>query len=147
MVNDTIAGNDVGVVVNGYATWEPIENGPSALVNMIVHQNDTAPISSNFSWTPNASTVLSFEYCDWEGVTGLPTVATAYPWNFDTNPLFVGSGDYHIPVDTPCIDKGNNTPLEPLPARDFEGDLRKLDGDDDDVDTVDLGADEYDPDA
>ncbi|MBW1812438.1 MAG: hypothetical protein JRJ39_01850 [Deltaproteobacteria bacterium] len=64
-------------------------------------------------------------------------------WNSETgkideNPLFVGSGDYHLQSGSDCIDAGyNNAPS--IPDYDFEGDPRIHKG------TVDIGADEYAP--
>jgi len=41
--------------------------------------------------------------------------------NIDTNPLFVGGGDYHLTADSPCIDTGTSSGA---PNTDFEGDPR-----------------------
>lgn len=53
-------------------------------------------------------------------------------------------GGYHIDTDSPCIDAGYNSPPAPgsLPAEDFEGDPRVVDGNHNQVATVDIGADE-----
>lgn len=59
------------------------------------------------------------------------------------DPLFVCpfTGDFHLSLGSPCIDAGDNG-APSLPAGDFEGDSRKVDGDLDSVETVDMGADE-----
>jgi hypothetical protein len=62
--------------------------------------------------------------------------------NINLNPLFVGSGDYHLQPSSPCIDAGNNS-APGLPSTDFEEDDRVVDGDDDGTPAVDMGADEY----
>ncbi|MBC8231637.1 hypothetical protein H8E77_18970, partial [bacterium] len=56
--------------------------------------------------------------------------------NIDADPLFVDpeNGDFHLTVDSPCIDTGT---LEGSPEFDFEGDPRPQ------GDGVDMGADEY----
>ena len=56
--------------------------------------------------------------------------------NIDADPLFVdpGNGDFHLTIDSPCIDAGT---LAGAPEFDFEGDPRPL------GDGVDMGADEY----
>jgi hypothetical protein len=64
--------------------------------------------------------------------------------NFTLDPLFVdpAAGDYHLQTGSPCINVGTDT-APGLPATDFEGDDRVIDGDNDSTATVDIGADEY----
>jgi hypothetical protein len=63
--------------------------------------------------------------------------------NIDADPSFVDptSGDYHLQLGSPCIDAGNND-APYLPAYDFEGDTRILDGDGNVTAIVDMGVDE-----
>jgi len=64
--------------------------------------------------------------------------------NIDEIPMFVDftNHDYHLQQTvSPCIDAGTNSAS--LPATDFEGDGRVLDGDNDGTATVDMGADEH----
>jgi len=49
--------------------------------------------------------------------------------------------DFHLRPDSPCIDAGTNE-APSLPATDFEGDSRIIDGDDDGTATADMGVDE-----
>ncbi len=64
--------------------------------------------------------------------------------NISANPLFADApnGDLHLTANSPCIDVGCNTAPQ-IPATDFEGDKRILDGDGDGNDIVDMGADEF----
>jgi hypothetical protein len=64
--------------------------------------------------------------------------------NIDADPRFANSsiGDYHLQKDSPCIDAGTNAAPR-LPASDFDGDPRVIDGNNDSVEMVDIGADEY----
>ena len=70
----------------------------------------------------------------------------AYPGvgNINANPVFENpaSNNFHLLPGSPCIDTGSNTAFG-LPPRDFEGDPRIIDGDNDGTVTVDMGADEF----
>ncbi len=63
--------------------------------------------------------------------------------NIDARPSFIdpNGGDFHLKCDSPCIDAGYN--FEDLPDKDFEGDGRILDGNNDTDAVVDIGADEF----
>ena len=63
--------------------------------------------------------------------------------NIDQDPLFLdlGSRDFHLKPSSPCVDMGQNT-APAIPAYDFEGDPRILDGDRDGSAIVDMGVDE-----
>ncbi len=63
--------------------------------------------------------------------------------NINADPLFVDpdSGNLHLRPGSPCIDTGTGT-APYLPAEDFEGDPRILDGDRDGDAVVDMGVDE-----
>jgi hypothetical protein len=64
--------------------------------------------------------------------------------NINADPLFVDAAnwDFHLTASSPCIDSGTNS-VSGLPIFDFEGDPRKIDGDNDGDTIVDIGADEY----
>jgi len=67
-------------------------------------------------------------------------VAPGY-WNdantpADTNDDFFVYGNYHIPPDSPCLDKGDSNAVPALLSRDIDGETRLF------ADSVDIGADE-----
>ncbi len=63
--------------------------------------------------------------------------------NIDQDPQFVdpANGDYHLGPGSPCIDAGTNYAPR-LPPKDFEGDERIMDGNEDGQFHVDMGIDE-----
>jgi hypothetical protein len=61
-------------------------------------------------------------------------------YNIIRDPLFVDG--YHLDITSPCIEAGNNN-APGLPATDFEGNRRVVDGNQDDSFFVDMGAYEY----
>jgi parallel beta-helix repeat protein len=63
--------------------------------------------------------------------------------NINTDPCFVDANDnYHIGPNSPCIDEGTNTGVDPN-EKDIDGQPRVVDGDHDANYVVDMGADEY----
>lgn len=64
--------------------------------------------------------------------------------NIQQDPLFVnaGSGDLHLQAGSPCIDTGNHS-APSIPATDFEGEARVMDGNGDGTAVPDMGADEF----
>ena len=69
--------------------------------------------------------------------TGTDGNISAYPWFVDP-----WIGDYHVLVFSPAVDAGDAS-VPGLPANDFDGDLRILDGNGDGGAAVDMGYDEY----
>jgi hypothetical protein len=148
LLGDTIAGNvGFGIKLDGTTVGD--SNGPLHDVeNTILWHNNNggAQWGGTAGWDPDDNTVY-FRHNDWQGYLGTAD------GNIDDNPSFVNwaAGNYHLAggsPGSPCIDAGGapqqgpgNTPT----ATDFEGDRRKIDGDDDDIITVDMGADEFVP--
>ena len=68
--------------------------------------------------------------------------------NISCDPCFAYSdpdlGNFHLDPDSECIDKGDNSVVDPngFGEHDIDGDDRVLDGNDDAVAVVDMGADE-----
>jgi hypothetical protein len=109
-------------------------NGPygSATITNSILWGNTADVDSNEiygSATVNYSDIAG----GWSG-TG----------NRNADPLFVNN--YHINVNSPCIDVGNSNGTY-TGQKDIDGDNRVIDisGKGDGVVDVDMGADEYNP--
>jgi hypothetical protein len=123
VTNCTIAGNvdDLGatggIEIAGTAA-------AAVIVNTVLWNNTGAEVTGSATVT----------YSDVEG-------GFAGTGNIDADPLFVGSGDYHLDAGSPCIDVGTNTAPQ-IPSTDIDGLPRISDGDCNGVFVVDMGADE-----
>jgi hypothetical protein len=93
-------------------------------------------------YTENSSNA-NVSYCDVEGgqaaiYVGRRCVLTWEGWNIDVDPCFVNSesGDYHLAVDSPCIEAGDSAYNPGIYDTDIDGETR-LQGV-----RIDIGADE-----
>ncbi len=112
IVNCNIWGNAAG-------RWPPADTAGTAggsYTNCIVRRNTPLPQQA----------AGTFAHCNVEG--GAPGIG-----NFDLDPRF--ADDHHLRWDSPCRDAGTIVPN--LPARDFEGHPRVVDG------KPDVGLDEF----
>ncbi|MEN6307611.1 MAG: right-handed parallel beta-helix repeat-containing protein, partial [Anaerohalosphaeraceae bacterium] len=68
------------------------------------------------------------------------------PGNINSDPAFVdaGAGDFRLVWYSPCVDAGDNAAPD-LPAADLAGNPRIMDGNDDGMSVVDMGAYELEP--
>jgi hypothetical protein len=152
LTNCTFSGNSAGFMGGGMQNWY----ATPALTNCTFWGN-LAGSGGGAMWNTHCSPTLTncilwgdtspeiYDYGDPSLVT-YSDVQGGYSGtgNIDADPLFVdpGNGDFHLGAGSPCIDAGDN--LAPnLPAYDFEGDDRILDGDGNGSAIVDMGVDEY----
>ena len=92
-----------------------------------------------FFWTTIPIDLFNNDFDQSEAGTYISSAETIDPSNLDNeDPLFVGSGDYHLTTSSPCINSGDNDAPD-LPATDKDGNHRILGG------TVDMGAYEFPP--
>lgn len=119
-VNVTVVGNSTSG--HGGGLHVSYASHPS-LVNSIVWGNSPQQIYFDTEWGGEAITI---EYSDIQGgETGIVTngQGPAY-WlegNLDSDPLFIGNGDYHLSDNSPCIGGGM---LLNAPNTDIEGNSR-----------------------
>ena len=127
LTNCTFTGNTAGGSGDGMYNYYS-----SPEVTNCIFWNDSPQEILNSVSTPAVT------YCDIQGgyVGGSNII------NLD--PMFVNpaAGDLHLEFGSPCIDVGDNSVLS-LPAIDFEGDPRILDGNCDGNGVVDMGIDEF----
>lgn len=87
--------------------------------------------------------IPNIRYCDVEsGEVTEDTIIHSNPLFVDVSDPIPAQWDLHLLPSSPCIDTGSNV-APGLPATDFEGNPRKIDGDGDGTAIADMGADEY----
>jgi len=139
--NNTIAGNSAfdktsGIFVTGFPHLATITN------NLIIAGSGQNGVTCDATFS---STSAIFSYNDAFSLTGQPWVGicdtTSHPGNFSADPQFVNAagGDYHLQANSPVIDAGTNS-IPNLPQTDYDGNPRILDGNNDCIATIDLGA-------
>ena len=142
IVNCTIAENEAGYGGGGLYSHSSFP----LIVNTILW-NNLAPfgveLGISFIFEEWPSSTITVNYSDVKGGAGSIFINPECPdceiiWgdeNVDTDPLFVGGGDYHLTAGSPCIDTGTDA-----------GVYTDIDGDDRPFGIgFDMGADEYVP--
>ncbi|MGD8538016.1 MAG: right-handed parallel beta-helix repeat-containing protein, partial [Candidatus Aminicenantes bacterium] len=111
------------------------ELGCAPIITNCIFWGDTASIVAPEIHS-DFDTVLTIDYCniDQDGFNFLHNIRVPPNW--------AGGADFHLLPGSPCIDVGDNAASN-IPAEDYEGDGRILDGDDNGTATADMGADEY----
>ena len=135
VVNCTFSGNEAntgGAMFNFQST--------PTITNSIFWGNSAASQENEIFNVVNFPIVT---YCD------IQQPSDTYPGtgNINADPLFVdpANGDFHLHVESPCIDVGDNSAVPPDVTTDFEGHARMIDGDGIAGAIVDMGADEFVP--
>jgi hypothetical protein len=139
--NNTIANNSAydrssGIFVGGFPQMIMITNNIVVAVTgqtSVTCDATYSPISAKFSH----NNAYSLSGIAWAGKCD----TTTYPGNIASDPQFLNAqnADFHLQVTSPAIDAGDNSALN-LPQSDHDGNPRILDGNNDCVKTVDLGA-------
>lgn len=138
IINSTLIGNKAHT---GGAIWHSADSSP-IITNSILWKNMPDEIDGNGDPTVNYSYIQG-GYTGEGNIGGAPEDDPKFVahGHWDENGFWI-DGDYHLTSDSPCIDKGKNE-VPGLPASDFEGDSRIVDGNGTGVAIVDMGADEY----
>ncbi len=97
------------------------------IINCIVWGNTPDTITNNTS---------AITYCCWPG-------GTSGTGNINSNPSFASSTSFKLKSDSPCIDKGTNSPAGITEYADLAGAVRCGDGNGDGMAVTDMGAYEY----
>ncbi len=126
----------------GIAVYD--SNASATITNTILWGNTSAWSGSQLYVKNGASVTVSYSDVQDKTSGGVNGPVTWGDGVIDSDPLFVGSGDYHLKADSPCIDAGNNTAA--TGDYDWDGNARILDGDKDETATVDIGFYEAHPD-
>jgi hypothetical protein len=137
VINCTFRGN----TADDYGGGMHNEDNSSPVVTNCIFWDNYAGTSGHQIYNNDSSSTPAVSYCDiqdgWQQGEG----------NIDRDPCFYDEDDpnsYHLAQNSPCIDKGTNTPPNvTLPETDIDGEDRVKDGDANDTWIVDMGADEY----
>lgn len=173
LMNNIITGNTTtadaggGVYASSNSDSVEISGGTVSLINNTITGNTSASGGGGFFTWRDANTTNCYNNIIWGNTAGsggddiyLGSSGTAYGYNnaysiilggwtnangnnIHVNPLLTGNS--HLKPGSPCIDAGNNFPPGSFPAKDIDGDDRKIDGDHNGTAIVDIGADEYSP--
>ena len=122
VMNCTIADNTAGDGVGVYNLLASV-----TITNSIIYGNSTSNIFNNPAGGTSAATYSCI---------GLTSGVFTGEGNINADPLFVGSGDYHLGSGSPCIDTGDPDFTGP-PSIDLDGNSRIASS------VVDMGAYEY----
>ena len=148
LVNNTIVNNDASQG-EGSAVFADGLDANALLVNNVLAApaGQTALTCGSFN-DPNPP-IIEFNNVFSDGGAaygGICSDQTGLNGNISADPLFVDAagGNYSVAEGSPVIDAGNNLAPE-LPATDFLGNDRIVDGDGDGVADIDMGAIEFQP--
>ena len=159
LINNTIAGNDAsltiigetGIAGNVYAISDPeFGDGQYLIANNIICEaisgggvvmagSGGGLIISNNVWNNSPLNYLQEDMQTGNIGQGRGTNRTGRNGNISENPLFVdpNNNDYHLQLDSPCIDAGDSSYIPDPNQTDIDDEPRIC------AMSVDIGADEY----
>lgn len=146
--NCTIVGNSSELNGGGINFYESHYMVQLTVRNCILWSNSDSngvTESSQIYRHDNGGTVLVKHSCiqGWSGYWGGTGNTGADPCFIDPDNSDPNNRDFRFLADSPCIDAGMDTWPDPMPATDLDGSFRQIDGNNDGVVVVDMGAYEY----
>lgn len=136
VINNTIVRNRTGIrVATGVPTSQQIYENNIIVGNTEGLATQFGTPADNPTWSHNlvfGNTTNYVQIADQTGLNG----------NISADPLFVSSSDFHLLGNSPAIDAGDNSAPN-LPAQDFDGNPRIVDGNFTGTPIVDMGAYEF----
>jgi len=137
LTNSTVAGNTAG----GHGGGILCDESSPTITNCILWGNSPEQV---FVTLGDPVVTYSDAQGGWSGIGNIDSDPLfADPDGADNDPDTWEDNDYHVTVDSPCIDAGDPA-FEPGPdERDIDGQMRVWDGDEDGVWRVDMGSDEF----
>ncbi|MFH1252307.1 MAG: PKD domain-containing protein [bacterium] len=94
IINNTIVGNLTYGILTGFVD--------AIVVNNIIVGSETGIVKA----AENDGSVISRYNCVWNNTTNYQGLAVG-TGDISSDPLFVGTGDYHLQSNSPCIDAGD----------------------------------------
>jgi len=145
LTNCTFSGNSASGSGGGMRNYY---NSNPTVTNCILWGN-TASSEGNEIYNYDTTNIPVISYCDIADSGGSGggwdiSLGTDSGGNIDADPLFISvPDDLRLQAGSPCIDAGDNTAV--TEANDLDGLPRIIDGDNDGISTVDMGAYEWCP--
>jgi hypothetical protein len=148
LINNTVCSN---IANNGGGIWGSF-NSQGKIYNNIILNNSASGGKDLYivndpdgDYIPSTFKLFRNDFEQSNAGTYVQIPFAIHPSNLNNlDPLFVDSenDDYHLTANSPLIDKGENSAPE-LPATDKDGKPRIINGDNDNVSYVDIGAYEF----
>ncbi len=149
IINNTISDNSSSAYGGGMHVGAFDNNGDILIYNNIIYYNLADNNGGDLYievergelvYTPTVSIENNdIQYMFIENVDGIQAVGKYREnSNLSVEPVFVDreEGDYHLSENSPLIDRGDNSPILPIPDKDIDGETRPYGN------GIDMGADE-----